>query len=510
MYRARSLPFVLAIAFAALAALSALPQLAYAAEITVDTTADQAPSTPECTGAPGDCSLRQAIDQANKNSPGADTIVLPVGHYGLTIKGSEEDEAATGDLDVTKESAITIRGAGARSTVVDATGLGDRVFDVLEGGSLALSGLTVTGGEAVDVNGGGIRAEGASLSLEAVAVRGNVSSESGYGGGLNIEEKSNVSIVNSLLAENRNSGDGGALYSDESQLTIVNTTLANNVVDTALYPKEPGWGAYGGGAEVNKGTLRMQNVTVFGNSIRDGNGGGQGYGTGLAVYVKDAEVLNTIVFGNQGSEVEETGQCDEPILSGGHNLEAPPPTGEPRCFSAATDLIGDPLLEPLANNGGQTDTMALPLGSPALNAGDPARCPATDQRGFTRPQLGGCDIGAFERLSPLKIRRRGKVHVKRTGKTFLVKPGFRVSCPSGGEACVGSIKAIKKGLIGKKKFKVASGKTKALALRLNHRGAKLLDRFGKLKTKFEVTCRANGKTVKAKAKLKLKLPLGSR
>lgn len=506
MPRVRSLSFVLAVAIAALAALSGLPALASAAEITVNTAADQAPSGSECAGAPGDCSLRQAIDRANKLSPGADTIILPAGHYGLTIKGSEDDEAATGDLDVTKESTITIRGTGARSTVIDATGLGDRVLDVLEGGSLALSRLTVTGGEAIDVNGGGIRVEGASLSLEAVAVRGNVSSRSGYGGGLNIEEKSQVSIVNSLLAENRNSGDGGALYADESTLTIVNTTIANNVVDTSLYPEEPGWGAYGGGAEVNKGTLRMQNLTVFGNSIRDGNGGNEGTGAGLAVYGKDAEVVNTIVFGNQASEVNETGQCNEPIHSGGHNLEGPPPTGEPRCFAEATDIIADPLLEPLANNGGETDTMALSLGSLAINSGDPARCPATDQRGFSRLRLGGCDIGAFERLRPLKVRRRGKAHVKRTGKGFLVKPGFRVSCPAGGEACVGTIKAAKKGLIGKKKFKVAPGKTRALSLKLNHRGANLLDLLGKLQAKFEVTCRANGETVKTKAKLKLKPP----
>ena len=65
-------------------------------------------------------------------------------------------------------------------------------------------------------------------------------------------------------------------------------------------------------------------------------------------------------------------------------------------------LTGDPLLGPLADNGGPTPTFALLLGSPAINAVDAATCadPATvnnlDQRGVTRPQGIACDIGAFE------------------------------------------------------------------------------------------------------------------
>lgn len=55
----------------------------------------------------------------------------------------------------------------------------------------------------------------------------------------------------------------------------------------------------------------------------------------------------------------------------------------------------NPLLGPLANNGGPTLTEALPPGSPAINAGDNAKCPATDQRGFARND-GACDLGAYE------------------------------------------------------------------------------------------------------------------
>ena len=56
----------------------------------------------------------------------------------------------------------------------------------------------------------------------------------------------------------------------------------------------------------------------------------------------------------------------------------------------------DPLLGPLADNGGPTLTHALLAGSPAIDTALPGACPATDQLGTVRPQGLGCDVGAFE------------------------------------------------------------------------------------------------------------------
>jgi len=66
----------------------------------------------------------------------------------------------------------------------------------------------------------------------------------------------------------------------------------------------------------------------------------------------------------------------------------------------------NPMLGPLQNNGGPTETMALPSGSPAVDAGNPSGCTdgqghplITDQRGKPRPDSEdktGCDIGAYE------------------------------------------------------------------------------------------------------------------
>ena len=54
------------------------------------------------------------------------------------------------------------------------------------------------------------------------------------------------------------------------------------------------------------------------------------------------------------------------------------------------------LLDALADNGGYTQTMALGAGSSAIDTGTNTGCPATDQRGVTRPQGSHCDIGAYE------------------------------------------------------------------------------------------------------------------
>ena len=131
------------------------------ATFTVNTTADVLGHSN------GMLSLRQAVIDANA-SPGADTIVLPAGHYTLTRAGINEDAAVTGDLDIT--GTLNIKGAAVGSTVVDAHGL-DRVFHVLRGADVSLSGLTIEGGAVsdLDVSVGGIGIMGIALGGGAVS-----------------------------------------------------------------------------------------------------------------------------------------------------------------------------------------------------------------------------------------------------------------------------------------------------------------------------------------------------
>jgi hypothetical protein len=113
-------------------------------------------------------------------------------------------------------------------------------------------------------------------------------------------------------------------------------------------------------------------------------------------------VNNTIVAHNTCNACggpQEVYSCG-PIYaySGAHNLY-----GAICGVRAVGDLSGiDAKLGPLQDNGGLTLTHALLAGSPAVDAGDNATCPTTDQRGVARPVDGDqdgtdvCDIGAYE------------------------------------------------------------------------------------------------------------------
>jgi hypothetical protein len=118
-------------------------------------------------------SLREAIAYANAH-PGPDTIVL-----GLGLLGSHKQiiRLTAGPLVLTDPATTTIIGRGANRLTISADGL-SRVFDV-EGGSLALEGLTIRDGRAA--RGGGILNRGGTLALDHLVLRGN---RARVGGGL--------------------------------------------------------------------------------------------------------------------------------------------------------------------------------------------------------------------------------------------------------------------------------------------------------------------------------------
>lgn len=372
---------------------------AWAAEFKVTRTDDPTPDG--C--APNDCSLREAVIAANA-TPEQDTINIPKGTYTLTIGGNFEDASATGDLDLLED--VTIAGAGAHSTIV--TGgpeFDDRIFDVPgtivvdapdipSDAVVDISGVTITGGKNLDGIGGGIQNVG-TLTLTETNVSGNTAGASGGG----IRNDFDLTIVRSTLSNNQvtNSegdpgglGGGGGIFNNGAT-AITNSTITGNVA-----------GTFGGGitnflSEVVQNPpprgLTLAYVTLDSNSAP--------VGANLA----NDNAFSTAVEGTIVSNPQGGGEnCTLTVTSEGNNLEDTSPS---TCgFTPPSDIVGeDPLLGPLKNNGGPTDTLALLKGSPAIDAVEPGDCPPpeTDQRGVKRPKNGvgkgpaTCDIGAYER-----------------------------------------------------------------------------------------------------------------
>jgi hypothetical protein len=150
-----------------------------------------------------------------------------------------------------------------------------------------------------------------------------------------------------------------------------------------------------GGALLNLGGLTLVNSTVWDNTAQGAwttnvviLPGLPGLGLGDAlVNSNQLNLVNTILGGPSSSN------CVGQITDLGYNLCSDDTAG----LSAPGSLNHtDPKLDPLADNGGPTPTLALLWGSPAIDAGSDVDCPLVDQRGRARPALAHCDIGAFE------------------------------------------------------------------------------------------------------------------
>ena len=405
-----ALPLVLATAAALAApaptARAAAPAVTGATEFTVNTTADAVDADPSdglCRTASGTCSLRAAVMAANAR-PGS-TITLPPGRYRLTIPPDprliigDNPDPTTGDLNVAAPT--TIRGSGARTTVIDANHL-DRVFRMQA--DTELSDLTITGGVAkerelpiTDTGGGGI-ANGHHMTLRRVAVTGN---SAGYGGGIFNVPDSHLDLIQSTVSGNTAGEAGGIRFDDTG--TVTNSTVADNHV-TNPGDRPGSLAGYGGGIDIRGlGPVEILNSTISGNSSSDGGGGiniAPAYLDSLPFPIPDVVDLplgrltlrNSVVAGNTvDGKAADCKKAFAAIASKGHNLD-----GDGSCrLTASGDLPSrPPLIGPLADNGGPTDTAALLPGSPALDAA--VDCPATDQRGVARPQGAACDIGAYE------------------------------------------------------------------------------------------------------------------
>ncbi|NES88353.1 MAG: right-handed parallel beta-helix repeat-containing protein [Okeania sp. SIO2B9] len=247
------------------------------ANIVVDTTDDVVDDSDGVT------SLREAIIEAN-STPEDDTIQLTAGErYNLTISGSDEDAAATGDLDIVAGGGeITVISQGDEKAVIDAggiEGLGDRVFHVLSDAALQLENVEITGGFANDSPGGGaLNNYSGTVNISNSTISGN--SADILGGGIN-NFFGTLNISNSTITGNSVDGNGGGIDNSFATLNISNSTITGNS------------GTNGGGIFNLASTVTITNSTISDNSV-DGNGGGiDNLGT--------ANITNSTISGNSAN-----------------------------------------------------------------------------------------------------------------------------------------------------------------------------------------------------------------
>ena len=374
-----------------------------------------------CTEA--DCSLREAIAAAGTTA----TILFTPSLAGQTITlGSQ--------LVIDKN--LTIDNSDNSSRITISGGSAYRIFQVNNGKSLTLRNFNLGNGKpASSGDGGAILNEGGSVTIYDVyfynnvatiggAIRtnggtitifradffGNLSTSTGGKGGAIFNDAGTLIIHDSDFGYNQADFDGGAIY-NYGTLEVNGSSFHNN--QTILYK---------GGGIFSSGSATITNSTFLSNSAENGGGIFMHGGASLtlinstldsntarlsdpkaagAVYAFGPLTLRNSILSNSTASVDcyWNHSIGSPVVS--NNLIEVNSAASSACGTPI--LTSDPVLDALLYNGGETPTMALLPGSPAINAGDNIRCADTDQRGVKRPYGSTCDIGAFEYTDPLVI-----------------------------------------------------------------------------------------------------------
>jgi hypothetical protein len=259
---------------------------------------------------------------------------------------------------------------------------------------------------------GGIRSTSARVNIDDSTIDGNTADWAC--GGLYLENGAGdidgTTISNNTVINTIDYGSGGGICVQDNTTTITNSTISGN---TVLGPSTGQlYSGRGGGLSVLGGSSTVDTLVVVEDSTITDNTT-ELYGGGISVYrsagtmAATVELRNTIVADNHEGGGAVLGNCVEEspatVSSLDFNL-----ADDATCNLIGTDdlVVADVMLAPLAENGGPTMTHLPETGSPAVDSGDDALCPAVDQRGYVRPWDGDgngsvhCDRGAVEHGAP--------------------------------------------------------------------------------------------------------------
>ena len=348
------------------------PARAQAASLVVSNTNNSGPG-----------SLRQAIADA---LPG-DTINFDLTLSGATISSTSISLTKHLTIDATNLSMpVTLNGNGL-----------SRLFQITTGTTVELKNMVLTNGGG-NTLGGAIFNEG-TLKLTKSIISDSRASTSGGG----IYNTGALVVIDSTLSNNRSMQSDGSAIWNRGSLTITNSTIMNNSASASCTQN-----CFGG--IYNSGEMIVTNSTFYGNYPSAIHSFGKStiknstlaYNPGFGIIAvanystgsntSELHLINTILAKNTSSWNSASQDCfnnGAMLLTNSNNLIESGNCGTPL-------LSSDPKLGALANNGGPTQTMALLPDSPAIDTGNDTNCAATDQRGVTRPQDAGCDIGAYE------------------------------------------------------------------------------------------------------------------
>ena len=255
-----------------------------AATFVVNDTRDRVDSRPGngvCRTSDGRCTLRAAVQEANA-SAGADVITLRAGTYMLTRAPVNDNDATTGDLDIT--GPLTINGVGALTIVdggtppagspPDRTAL-DRLFEVHpNAGHVTLSAMTIRegweakeGGAILTRTTGTVRLVDVDVLRSVAGTAGGGIYYDGYAGGTLVIERSTI-------AGNSTNGEGGGVFMTSGRLTVSGTALDRGSISGNS--ARNGGGVYNAGAltqNSRRSRVEVSLTTVSGNAaLQDGGG----------------------------------------------------------------------------------------------------------------------------------------------------------------------------------------------------------------------------------------------